>query len=250
MLIVFFPAYVVTNIFLNKEYRVMPEKKNLRVRKWLLYFTLFVTALIILGDIVALVLNFMQGELTLRFIFKVFTILFVAGSIFGYYLWELKNSEYGRGIKTFIYIISAIIFISVVAGFTVAGSPAKERARKFDEQRVSNLSSIQWQIVEYWRSKESLPNELSDLNDPLRGFYVPRDPDTGKKYEYIKKGEMSFELCATFSRPSEGFYPEKPRPVKDAYMGGLDEYWEHGEGRTCFERTIDRDFYPPVSSQR
>ena len=69
----------------------MPEKRNLRIRKWLIYFTLFAAALIIIGDLVALIFSLLGGELTVRFLLKVVTIFFVAGSVFYYYLWDLRR---------------------------------------------------------------------------------------------------------------------------------------------------------------
>ena len=91
VLIVVFPVYILTNWFLGKDYARDPEKRNLRVRKWLVYLTLFVAALIIIGDLVSLVFNLLNGEITVRFILKIVTVLFVAGSIFAYYFWDLKR---------------------------------------------------------------------------------------------------------------------------------------------------------------
>ena len=31
--------------------------------------------------------------------------------------------------------------------------------------------------------------------------------------------------------------------------GGTNESWAHEAGRTCFERTIDKDIYPPFKNQ-
>jgi len=42
-------------------------------------------ALVVIGDLVALVYNFMGGDLTARFVLKVGAILVVAGAVFGYY---------------------------------------------------------------------------------------------------------------------------------------------------------------------
>ena len=90
-LVVVFPVYVLTSWFLGKGYTAEPSKRNLRIRKWLIYFTLFVTALIIIGDLVALIYNLLGGEFTLRFILKVLSVFFVAGSIFGYYFYDVKR---------------------------------------------------------------------------------------------------------------------------------------------------------------
>ncbi len=91
VLMVVFPVYAAVGWFLNKEYVRHPEKRNIRIRKWLLYFTLFVAALIIIGDLVTLIYNLLGGELTFRFFLKMLTILFVAGSIFGYYLFDIRK---------------------------------------------------------------------------------------------------------------------------------------------------------------
>jgi hypothetical protein len=90
-LIVIFPVYIFSVWYLNKNYIASPEKRNLRIRKWLIYFTLFAAALIIIGDLVALIFNLLGGELTTRFLLKVLTVFFVAGSVFYYYLWDLRR---------------------------------------------------------------------------------------------------------------------------------------------------------------
>lgn len=90
-LIVVFPVYLLTSRFLNKEYAATPTKSRFLIRKWLIYLTLFAAALIIIGDLIALINNLLSGELTVRFLLKVLTVFFVAGSVFSYYLWELKK---------------------------------------------------------------------------------------------------------------------------------------------------------------
>ncbi len=91
ILIVVFPVYLWASWFLNKGYQAQPFRRNSKVRRWLIYFTLFVAALIIIGDLVSLIFNLLGGELTVRFLLKVLVVGFVAGSVFGYYFWELKR---------------------------------------------------------------------------------------------------------------------------------------------------------------
>lgn len=92
-LIIVFPVYLWTSWFLSKDLRGHKEKRGLWIRKWLVYFTLFAAALIIIGDLVTLINFFLQGELTIRFILKVVAVLFVAGSVFGYYLHDIKQNK-------------------------------------------------------------------------------------------------------------------------------------------------------------
>lgn len=91
LLIIFFPAYVASCWHLNRMYIRTPEKQQLWIRRWLIYFTLFVAALVILGDLVSLVNSVLNGETRMRFYLKVFAVFFVAGSIFLYYLWDIRR---------------------------------------------------------------------------------------------------------------------------------------------------------------
>lgn len=244
MFVVFFPSYVATNIFLSKEYRAHPEKRNLRIRKWLVYFTLFAAALFILGDLVALILNFMQGELTTRFLLKVFVIFFVAGLVFGYYLRDLKGAASSKGMRALVYTISVIGLAVAVAGFFVAGSPYEERARRFDEQRVSDLSMIQSDVVNYWTRTGTIPDSLDMLRDDLRGVLLPTDPETGSVYAYRKTGDHSFSICAVFTTEYLSSVARGKTPARVVYSPSFSS-WQHGKGEVCFDRTIDPKLYPP-----
>jgi len=92
-LIVFYPAHLWVMRLLYKSYALTPLKRNLRIRKWLIYFTLFAAGLILMGDVVALIYNLLGGELTVRFALKVLAVLVVAGTVFGYYLWDIRKNK-------------------------------------------------------------------------------------------------------------------------------------------------------------
>lgn len=91
MLIVMFPVYVGTMWFLNKSYAKEPARRDMRVRKWLVYLTLFIAAIVIIIDLITLIYNLLGGEYTGQFFLKVVAVFFVAASIFGYYLWDVKK---------------------------------------------------------------------------------------------------------------------------------------------------------------
>lgn len=90
-LIVFFPVLVGTTWLLKKSYAEDVAKARLWIRKWLIYFTLFVSAIIIMVTSVILINTLLEGEVTMRFLLKIITVFFVAGSVFGYYLHDLKE---------------------------------------------------------------------------------------------------------------------------------------------------------------
>lgn len=250
-LIVIFPVYVWAGYYLNKIYSLEPEKRNLRIRKWLLNFTVFAAALIIIGDLVTLIYNFLGGDITSRFVLKIAAVFFVAVSVFFYYFWELKSwggvSDLVK--KIFIYSIIAIVAAAIVVGFFIVGSPQKERSRRFDDQRVSDLQIIQGQIIYYWQNKEKLPVALNDLKDPISGFTPGKDPETGVDYAYEIKNELEFSLCANFNQSnSDGVAPyiELPTYPPQYYPKSADSSWNHVAGHVCFERKIDPELYRPV----
>jgi hypothetical protein len=244
-LVVIFPLYLWAGWLLNKEFDREPQKRELRIRKWLIYFTLFAAALIIAGDLVTLINRFLEGELTLRFALKVLAVLLVAGSVFGYYLADLKN-RYLTERKYFIYTVMVIVAAVVIAGFFIIGSPQKERLRRFDERRVNDLQFLQSEIINYWIKKEKLPENLDLLRDDIRGVQVPKDPESGADYGYEILGPENFKLCAVFVLPSFGTGDSKiPQP---AYLGGGyygEGNWDHQAGLVCFERKIDKEIYKP-----
>jgi hypothetical protein len=63
------------------------------VRRWLTYLTLFLAAVTLIGDMITLVNNVLAGDLTVRFLLKVLVVALVAGSIFSYYLLDLRRGE-------------------------------------------------------------------------------------------------------------------------------------------------------------
>ena len=117
-----------------------------------------------------------------------------------------------------------------------------ERAKKFDDQRVSDLTSIQYQVVNYFQKKGTLPIALGDLNDPLASFMVPTDPLTGDTYIYQSTGQDSFMLCATFA------FPSRIQDSKTIMLAPTDSFqtFTHDKGKVCFSRTIDTDLYPII----
>ena len=149
--------------------------------------------------------------------------------------------------KYFVYGVIGAVVVAIVVGFVIVGSPNEERMRNLDEQRANDLQGLQYEIVNYWQAKDVLPATLSDIKDDIRGVRVPADPETNAPYEYAVKGNLQFELCAVFARASNEADSEVARPV--GLYGGINENWQHGAGRTCFARTIDKDLYPPLNKK-
>lgn len=248
-LIIIFPLFILAAWYLNKIYRREAPVRESKIRKWLIYLTLFVAALIIMGDLVSVIFNFLGGEITVKFILKALSVLVVAGAIFGYYLDDVRRPEPAKSARYFAWVNGAIILALVAGAFFIIGSPTQARLAQFDQQRVSDLQNIQSQVVNYWQRKGRLPQNLGDLNDSISGYFVPNDPENNQPYEYNVKDsvELNFELCAVFNLNSNLSSNVKSAPVP-AYVYPYDysQNWDHSQGRVCFERNIDKQLYPPL----
>jgi hypothetical protein len=245
-LIIIFPVYIFVSKMLNSEYAAMPEKREYKLRKWLVYFTLFVAGVTIITDLVVLIYNFLGGDLTSRFILKILVVLLVAGVIFWYYQKDLKNVLSSKQVRILTYGVCLFMLVSIIAGFFTAGSPLKARLYKFDEQKLNDLRNIQSQITYHWQRKEALPKTLEDLTDSISGFKAPVDPQTLESYEYFIKDNNVFELCAEFNLPSDFGVIGRSLSEMPASKGFYEENWSHDEGRVCFERKIDPTLYPKL----
>ncbi|MEK9180148.1 MAG: DUF5671 domain-containing protein [Patescibacteria group bacterium] len=254
LVVVIFPVYAWVSRFLAKDIKANPEKSALRVRKWLLYLTVFLSAALLIGDLVALVYNFLEGDLTTSFILKILSVFAVGAAVFWYYLYDLRREpgEFSPNAKKFAWAILALVAAVIISGFFVAGSPFRQRLSRFDSQKLGHLQEIQWRVVNYWQQKGKLPAALADLRDDISGFVPPVDPQTGEAYEYRAIVGLSFELCANFNLVSdaktEGDYYSRPVPVGGSGgESGFDKLtagWSHPADRYCFSRTIDPELYP------
>lgn len=271
-LIIAFPVLVVLAKIIRKTINKVPEKANLMLRKWVLYAILFISGLIALGDIITLIRYFLMGDLGTLFISKILVVLLVAVILFVYFVHQLTyENEYSKkSVKVFEWVSALVFGLVVVFGFIMMGSPAKQRQIRFDDQRVNDLQTIQWQVINYYQQYGNLPADLVKLADPLSSSSLPIDPsmDPLKQYEYLTnpKDKNEFSLCAVFDLSTD-----EANKYKESYGGGsyyeaklgdavavssrpwtgdvLNDNWAHDTGRACFKRVIDPVRYPMYKAQ-
>jgi len=240
-LIIFFPVFLVISYFWNKFMKKHMSHADDMVKKWLIYILLFLSSLVVIIDLV------------------------VALFVGVYYIFVLtdRRKVFGFSVGLWSAIKSgALVLLLIYFSFYVMGSPQTQRLLRLDDRRITDLQSIQNAVINYWQQKEKLPLTLSELSNPLSGFTLPVDPEfeKGFVYEYKIKEGLTFELCATFVKPIPKGWRENTNYYAEPYLGakdiavssypaypvsGTNESWDHEAGHTCFERTIDKDIYPP-----
>ncbi len=236
VLVIVTPSYVWAMRFLNKDLLSNPGKYHLGIRRWLVHLTLFASGVTIIIDLVTLVYNFLGGELTARFLLKILAVLIVAAVVFCYYIWDLRREAEALPQKM-VWLARAVLVVlagCVIGAFFIMESPKEQRARRLDEQRVTDLWTTQNIVESYWWQNGKLPETLETATDIET---LPKDPDAGVVYEYQSISKDDYVLCATFALKGNddavGVIPPKvvgAPPSRD--------FLSHKEGRDCFSRSV------------
>lgn len=129
-------------------------------------------------------------------------------------------------------VATLVVIIFIILGFAVLGSPRTQRLMRYDDQKISDLQNMQWQVISYWQTNGTIPQSLPN---------IPPDLQNQTPYEYRGTGNMTFEICAVFNMSRRGgTAPYEPAVSKV----GMNENWNHPSGRHCFSRIIDPVAYP------
>jgi hypothetical protein len=277
-LVVMFPIYVGLSWLTARNISKYLYKQDLPVRKFMIYGTLFITVLTLIGTLVSVIYTYLGGELSIRFGLKALTVFLVALFIFWYYYFTVRR-DYSK--KTSLPVVATVaatlvVIFAVVWSISVIGSPKEMRAKKIDSVRLSDISRIQQELLNRVQVADKLPQTLSELDNAFQGYQVPTDPVTKAPYKYVimsqpvikmnyttNKKELTspavFELCATFdtvrnidargqtipvNADADGTTDERFYSASNQYYDGdMSPFWNHGTGDVCFKRVITSDMY-------
>jgi hypothetical protein len=251
-LIVFFPIFIILSRMVHKIYIVDPAKKDIWIRRWITYITLFAAGIALAIDLVMVLYKFLDGQdLSGAFLLKALTVIMVAGAIFWFYIQDIRDKVSAKNRKVLSIVLGIVILAFIILGFSVLGSPQTQRLIRYDNQKVTDLQNIQWQVISYWQTNGMLPISLNDIKIAQQYTEIPNDPQSKTTYEYKKVEAMTFELCAEFNKEetdrqskynSSVAMPTISYDTKGDYLQNSN--WNHGTGRTCFTRVIDPVQYP------
>lgn len=146
MLVVLVPILYCLEWVTARDVLKTPEKKDIWIRRWRIYLTLFLTGATIVIDLITLIDTYLNGEITARFIWKVVIILVISASIFVYYLLSRMSNESTsssnptankkeRSILAWLGII--MVIAGIADGFIVIGLPTDQRALRLEQQKIN-----------------------------------------------------------------------------------------------------------------
>ena len=131
--------------------------------------------------------------------------------------------------KRILVVAATVVIVSVIAGIVIIGSPSEGRLQQLDTGRISDLRGIMAASDFFWSRNERLPANLEELAEDPRSSVNILDPGSAEPYGYRALDEDTYELCATFDRPSVEL------PTRSA-----EDFWKHATGRQCFELEVDK----------
>jgi len=232
------PIYFVSTWQINKNLSKGDLAGDSAVRRWLSYLILLISAIVALGYLIAIIFNFLDGELTLKFGLKALTALIISGTVFSYYLYDIKleNREGGKNkiIKIYFYISLSVIVISLIISFFFVESPAEARRQRHDRAVIEKFQQVDSAVFSYFEEKGKLPVDLENLVEASR-FLVTDDlinPVDNKKFDYKIITDKKYAICSTFQTVSQD-------ELDQIQYGYADKRWSHGAGYQCLEQTVD-----------
>jgi len=247
--VVSLPIFLFMSRVIARESQRNPGQRISPVRRWLTYLTLFIASASIVSDLIALIVRFLSGDLTLRFGLKVVVVAVLAGSVFYYYLRDLRRDEVApsgeyrspKSARIVFVVLIAVVLIIIGVGFWTAGSPQKARLNARDNMRVTDLANICRRVQLYYDNKEVLPQTLSDCDiSPATFINQKTDRVTGNAYMYRAIDATHFEVGATFDLPTPKDVSRPPNYYLPGTMIGGPGFWDHGTGDHTFKVEVTK----------
>ena len=87
------PLFAWLALYIRKQRRNNPAMQRSRVRKWLTYITLTITACTLIGDAISLVYGFLNGDLSTRLLLKLLVVAILAGGVFFYFIRDAEEGD-------------------------------------------------------------------------------------------------------------------------------------------------------------
>ncbi|MCU0679557.1 MAG: DUF5671 domain-containing protein [Planctomycetes bacterium] len=235
-LVISAPIFFLTmrQIYKNLFSGALPKESG--IRKWLTYFIIFVSSVVMLGWLIATINSFLDGELTMKFILKAMTAIGIAAAIFTFYFYDIRRAEVtgkkDQVVSYYLYGSLAVVAAVFVLSLFYVESPTETRNRKFDMALLDNFNQIDSAIVSFYNENKAMPENLAELRKDYN--YITDqtlvDPGTAKPIEYKVTEEKAYELCADFRTSNK----------LDEYglYYGYKDRWPHDSGYQCIRQVV------------
>lgn len=237
------PLLIACMWYMHRRYKDDVTLWNSPLQRVYMHIFLYASTLIALCVILSYVYELIGGKYSWVALFDVVSILVIAGYVFVYAWYRTHCTyndtlRYARISQYFLAGLIAIVAAVVITHITVVGSPASQIKKANDLTRAYDLFDLQSGVINHYQETGLLPQNV----DSFVEFYgVTADITTGIPYEYkiVSEDTLTFEVCAVFEAP---FTSKKQVTSSSDVIAS--SYWDHPQGRHCFEDSIDTKKYP------
>jgi hypothetical protein len=225
-----FPIFTKLAIKLKKQTVTNPAIKDLKLRKTLIYLTLAMAFIVIAAHTTLMLYYFLSGNETINSLMHLLVTLFVAGSLFFYFITDNLTKNFKDSI--FFIFMTLVGVVAIIYGVSTIPSPIEQTKIKNDQERISAIQNLQSLISKYYLEHNKLPTS-SFLQDKLT------DPQKGNHYRYAVTGSIQYKLCTTFETDSPAIKKNLPQDSQKQK-----QQFSHQKGDRCFDLKIDKQYFP------
>ncbi len=232
-LIISIPLYYLMVRQIERGLRSGDLDKDSGIRRWLTYVILFASSVVMVVWLIVTINNFLNGELTSKFLLKAVTAIIIAGITFSYYLYDIRRDDIKKmnWVMWTYFAVSMVLTVgSLVAAFFFVESPAEARARNHDTQVLNSFTQIDSALGSYYTQTGKLPATLAQINEqaPYINQITLQDPQSKKMYDYKVLDETTYQLCADFQTDNTKDMPGQDYTYADR--------WPHATGYQCLKQ--------------
>jgi hypothetical protein len=237
-LVIATPTYYFCNKFIYGALFKGELDKESGVRKWLTYLIIFIAFLVMIGSLISILVNFLNGALTNQIILKSLTTMAISGIVFSFYFYDIRREttteRKDKVLKIYFFASLLVILVTFIASLFIVESPTVARNRQIDQKIIYSFSTIGQNINNYYQFYGKLPADLSVVQKEYTSLTddLLKNPITKEVFKYQIKGEREYELCASFL--TDTLASEQNKDM--AYYSDLN--WLHGIGYQCLSQKI------------
>lgn len=239
------PVFFLMNKFISKGLVKKEISLTDGIRRWLTYLIIFISSVVILVWLIMTMTSFLNGELSMKVALKTLTILGIAGSVFGYYFYDIKKEKVSAKDPiacTFFIASLVLVLAALVSAIMIMDKPATVRDQRHDQTVINDLSMIDSAVNQYYVINKKLPASLDELKS-TSGVYLRdenlMDAVSKAPYQYKPGTDNNYQLCADFKLATNS-------TDKTNYS---EPKWDHQTGNQCFDLVVVKQEIPALPVQ-
>ena len=132
--------------------------------------------------------------------------------------------------RLFALLATAVVTVSVIAGFWWLGSPNRQRQIRADQQRIRDIHEIASRLHQQAQQSQNRGKSV-ELQALLSPNNRKTDPISGEPYEYQRLDTTHYQICAEFAADSA-------QNRLGRFSWADKDLWDHLSGRHCFKLNV------------